>query len=256
MLLYLIFLFVLGTAVGSFLNVCIHRLPLRESIILPASHCPRCGTNLNFIDLIPILGFILLRGRCRQCRAPISLRYPLVEFLAGTLFVLAGVFFPASSMFLDLIFCLIFISSVLAAFFIDLEHQVIPDAITFSGIFLGFLYHTLKGDALTSLSGIFLGWILFFLIAKLGKMLFKKEVLGDGDLYLAAMLGAFLGWQGMLLSVFMAYLLAGGVAILLLSLKRIRMGEYIPFGPALVSGGIFTLFFGQQLIAWYVGLFM
>jgi leader peptidase (prepilin peptidase)/N-methyltransferase len=241
--------------VGSFLNVCIHRLPMNESIIFPASHCPRCGYRLNFIDLIPILGFVLLKGRCRQCQATISLRYPMVEFLTATFFVLIGIFFPVSSMPLDLIFYLFFISLGLVVFFIDIEQQLIPDVITFSGIFLGLLYHMLKKAPLTSIAGILLGWAIFFLVSRLGKRLFKKEVLGEGDLLLAAMLGAFLGWQGMLLSIFLAYLLAGGAAILLLGLKRIRMGEYIPFGPALVAGGILSLFFGQQLIAWYVGLF-
>ena len=241
---------------GSFLNVCIHRLPLRESIIFPPSHCPRCGYKLNFIDLIPIIGFVLLKGRCRQCHGEISFRYPLVELLTGALFVLVAIFFPAFLLPLDFIFYLVFISFLLIVFFIDLEQQVIPDSITFSGVFFGLLFHVLKKIPFTSISAIVIGWGLFLLIAKLGKMAFKKEVLGEGDLYLAAMLGAFLGWKGLLLSVFLAYLLAGAVAILLLSLKRIRMGEYIPFGPALVVGGIISLFFGQQIIEWYVGLFV
>lgn len=143
----------------------------------------------------------------------------------------------------------------------DLEHQVIPDLMNLGGIGLGLVFNfsksfVYKGEGINpfiaALIGMFLGWLIFYLIGKIGKLIFKKDAIGEGDLYLAAMLGAFLGWQGLLLAVFLSYLLAGIVALVFLALGKIKMGEYIPFGPALVMGGILTLFYYQQIIDWYL----
>lgn len=248
------FWFILGSVVGSFLNVCIHRLPRGESIIFPPSHCPNCGHKLSALDLIPILGFFLLGGKCRYCQAKISRRYPLVEFLTALGF--AFTWAHAGGNFFNFIFQAIFLSVLLLIFFTDLEQQVIPDAASIFGIFYGLIFNFLRGFLLSALVGMFLGYLLLFAVGKLGALWFKKEVMGEGDLYVAALLGATLGWDGVLLSIFLAYLLAAAVSLILLALGKVRMGQYVSFGPALAGGGIITLFFGQQLIAWYLGLFI
>lgn len=265
-MLYLIFLFILGTVVGSFLNVCIHRLPRGQSIIFPPSHCPNCGKTLGALDLVPLLGYFLLKGKCRYCGELISFRYPLVELITGILFVGIALSFPVAASPLEFAFYILFSCLMIVVFFTDLEHQVVPDSISVSGIFLGLLFNYVKGmffyegtglnPFLSALFGMLLGYLLFYLIGRTGKAFFKKEVMGEGDLYLTAFLGAYLGWQGVLLAVFLAYLLAGAVALVLLVLKKIKMGEYVPFGPALVMGGFLTLFFGKQFVSWYLGLFL
>jgi len=215
---------------------------------------------LGFLDLIPILGYFFLLGKCRYCQAPISWRYPLVELVTGALFVTVALFFPNP---LELVFCLFFMAILIVIFFVDLEHQVIPDMMSLGGIGLGLVFNFSKSffykgqggnPFISALIGMFLGWAIFYLIGKLGKWVFKKDAIGEGDLYLAAMLGAFLGWPEMLLAVFLSYLFAGIVALVFLALGKIKMGEYIPFGPALVVGGILTLFFSQQIINWYLNV--
>ena len=265
-MLYLIFIFALGTVVGSFLNVCIHRLPRGESIVFPASHCPNCKRALNALDLIPVLGYFLLRGRCRYCCTPISLRYPVVEFVCGLLFVGMVLAFPLQSRPLDFAFYLIFTLLLLVIFFTDLEHQVVPDSVSVSGIFLGLFYNYIQGmffhrgpvmnPFVSAIFGMLLGYVLFYLIAVMGKWWFKKEAMGEGDLYLAAFLGAYLGWEGVLLSVFIAYFLAGLVLLMLLLSGRIKMEQYVPFGPALTAGGMIYLFFGPGIISWYMSFFI
>lgn len=254
-MLYLVFLFIIGTVVGSFLNVCIHRLPRGESIIFPPSHCPNCGQKLRAIDLIPVLGYFILKGKCRYCKAPISIRYPLVETITGVLFVCVAAGFHPLLLPLQFAFYLIFSCLLIVVFFTDLKHQVIPDSINIAGVILGLLFNFLNGAFLSAFFGMLVGYLLLFAIGKAGSFWFKKEVMGEGDVYLAAFLGAYLGLQGVLLAIFLAYLLAGIVAGVLLVLRRVKMGEYVPFGPALAAGGILTMFFGQQLVAWYLGLF-
>ncbi|MFC1510992.1 prepilin peptidase [Candidatus Margulisiibacteriota bacterium] len=246
----LILLFILGAAVGSFLNVCIYRLPRGESIIRPPSHCPSCNHHLGIIDLIPILGYLIRRGKCKYCDAPFSWRYPLVELLTGLLFVIAWRLLPLP---LASASGLVFVSLLIIIFFTDLEHQVIPDCVSYSGIVLGLIYNLFRGQIVNALLGAALGYSLLFGIGLLGKLALKKEAMGEGDLFLAAMLGAWLGWQGVLLSIFLAYLVAGVICLFLLLLRKVKIGEYVPFGPAVVAGGLITLFFGQQILNWYLG---
>lgn len=265
-MLYLVFTFILGTVVGSFLNVCIHRLPRGESIIHPVSHCPHCGHKLGALELIPVIGYFMVGGKCKQCKKPISFRYPLVEFLTGALMVAITLRFPPLSFPLEFFFYLIFSALMLIVFFIDFEQHVIPDSVSLSGIFLGLIFNFTRGmfwvekksfnPFLSSVFGMLLGYAFFYVIAKLGRLCFKKEVLGEGDLFLAALLGAYLGWRGVLLSIFLAYLLAGGTALVLLLLRKIKMGEYVPFGPALVAGGFLTLFFEKQIVDLYLRIFL
>ncbi len=256
------FWFVFGTIVGSFLNVCIYRLPRGESIVFPPSHCPNCKTRLTAIDLIPIVGFLLLRGRCRSCRQPISLRYPLVELLGGLFFSVSWL--TASGDPVAFFFLAAFLSLLLVIFFTDLEKQVIPDAVSLPGIALGLVYNLTRGllhpgspglnRFLSALLGMALGFGLLYLIARAGRWWFKKETMGEGDWYLGALLGAYLGGSGVLLAIFIAYLSAGLAAGILLAARKARLGQYIPFGPALVFGAVVTVFWGERILAWYLRL--
>ena len=251
------FWLVCGAVVGSFLNVCIHRLPHGESISFPPSHCPACGHRLALFDLFPLLSFLWLWGKCRYCRAPISWRYPLVEGLtaAGFAFTfgLTGPDYPR------LIFQLVFLSVMIVIFFIDLETQLIPDSAIITVVAAGLLYHFWLGfpwPFLSSILGLGGGYLLLFSIGWLGKLFYQKEVLGEGDPLLAAALGAGLGWGGGLLAIFLGYFMAAVVLTVLLAARRVKMGQYVAFGPALAAGGVAALFFGPVIINWYLGLLL
>jgi len=243
--------FILGLLVGSFINVCIYRLPRRESIVFPASHCTSCEQPIRPYDNIPLLSYLILRGRCRSCRAPISWRYPLVELVHGLgyLFILNH-FGPS---FAAVIYALFF-SSLLAVTFIDLSHQIVPDVITLPGMVLGLLAAStvLPPGPINALIGLFLGGGLFYLVAVLSIALLKKEGMGGGDIKLIAMIGAFLGWKGMLLTIFLAAL-SGSIAGLFLVLVRGQSrAEPIPFGPFLALGAMISLFWGPEILQWYL----
>lgn len=250
--------FIFGLVVGSFLNVCIHRLPRGESVVLPGSSCPGCQHKLQVIDLIPVLSYLILKGRCRYCRQAISIRYPLVELLTGALFGAIALTFTQP---LTIAFYWVFASLMIVTFFADWELQVIPDIINFMGIIFGLGFNLIRTmDTLSyeffysSLIGIVAGYLILSAVALLGRLAFKKEAVGEGDLFLVALLGAFLGWQLMLLALFLGYVVAGVCAISLLVRQKVNFGAYVPFGPALAVGGLISLFYGQQLIAWYLSL--
>jgi leader peptidase (prepilin peptidase)/N-methyltransferase len=249
-----LFIFLLGCVIGSFLNVCIHRLPRGESILHPPSHCPKCQNKIQWYDNIPILSYLLLRGKCRHCKGDISPRYPIVEALTGFLFVLLNLNSSFVIRHSSFYFNAFFVSILIIAFFADLEEQIIPDEVIYLGIPVALLYAALRGRITEAVIGSTLGFLLLFLVQKLGAFLFKKEALGGGDIKLAALFGAQLLWQGLLLSLVLGYLIGAGEALLLLALRRKKWGEYIAFGPALVSGAFLTLFFGQQIIEFYFKL--
>jgi len=258
------FIFILGAVLGSFLNVCIYRLPLGKSIVFPPSHCPACHARLTFIDLIPVFSYLLLLGRCRHCHKPISARYPLVEIMAGLGFVFSWLL--AGGNVFDFMFFAAFISVSIVIFFTDLEHQLIPDGASYFGIGLGLIYNFIRGlqthdwspanPFFSSVGGVIVGFGLLFAISVFGKFIYKKEVMGEGDWFVAALLGAFFGWGGALMAIFIAYLLAAMAATILLIFKRAKFGGYVPFGPALVLGGVIVLFFGGPLLSWYWGFFL
>jgi leader peptidase (prepilin peptidase) / N-methyltransferase len=257
------FWFIIGAVVGSFLNVCIYRLPRGESILFPPSHCPDCGTKLLPYDLVPIISYLFLLGRCRHCRKKISWRYPLVEALTAFAFVAAWQAVLGRP--LDFIFYVIFLSVLIVIFFVDLEFKVIPDSVNVIGIISGLIFNLLQGtislqiinfNPLTaSVFGMLLGFLLLYAISFFGRSFYKKEVMGEGDLYLAALLGAYLGWAGVLLAIFLAYVIAALVAGAFLITGKVKLGSYIPFGPALAAGGIIALFYGTPLINWYLSNF-
>lgn len=250
-----ILIFVLGLALGSFLNVCIYRIPLKKSVIFPASHCPKCGTRIKFYDNIPLLSYVLLGGSCRYCHEKISLLYPAVELLSGV--ILFALFFKygLSWEFVSRVFLF---SSLTVIFFIDLKYQLIPDLITLPGIAAGLLFSLLSRSPhfYESLLGLFVGGGILCLIAIIGDRVFSKESMGGGDIKLAAMLGTFLGWQKVLLVLFLSSLLGAVIGILFLIFsKKIREKRLIPFGPFMAIATVIGVFFGNQLVDLYLRLF-
>ncbi len=244
-----ILLAVFGLVIGSFLNVCIVRLPERRGLWRPGSACPECGTAIRWQDNVPVLSFVALRGRCRACGSRIPWRYPLVEILTSGLFALAYLRFGWSAQFgvsLALISALIVITGI------DLAHQIIPDVITVPGIVVGFLLNLGTGrvDWLDSLLGILAGGGTFFAI-----ILASNGGMGGGDMKLGAMLGAFLGWKIALVSLLIAVLAGGAVAVVLLLLKSRGRKDPVPFGPFLALGGIAGLLWGETLLTWYLRSF-
>ena len=251
----LILLILIGLALGSFLNVCIYRIPLKKSILFPSSFCPNCGTKIRAWDNIPLLSFILLKGKCRKCRAKISVQYPLVEFLTSVLIVSTYLRFGWDWEFVaKTILCLFLI----AIFFIDLKHRIIPDVITLPGIALGlfFSFFVKSPSVVNALIGILVGGVLFYLSAVLGEFLFKKESMGGGDIKLAMMLGAFLGWQKILLVFLLSALLGTivGTTAMLFS-RDVKETRMIPFGPFLALGSVLAIFLGDMLISAYIKTF-
>lgn len=245
----------MGLALGSFLNVCIYRIPLKKSILFPSSFCPNCGAKIRAWDNIPLLSFILLKGKCRKCKSKISVQYPLVEFITPVLIVITYLRFGLGWQFVaKTILCLLLI----VIFFIDLKHRIIPDVITLPGIALGFFFSFfVESPSVTNaLIGIFVGGTLFYLSAILGELLFKKESMGGGDIKLAIMLGAFLGWQKIFLVLLISALLGamvGGTALFFS--KDVKETRMIPFGPFLALGSILAIFWGDMLISAYLKTF-
>jgi len=242
--------FILGLLIGSFLNVCIHRLPAKESIVFPRSYCPSCKNQIPAYDNIPIISFMLLLGRCRSCKNPISWRYPAVELLNGIGYsFILHCFGPTPE---TLIYA-IFFSALAVITFIDLDHQIIPDVITLPGIPISFLAAAtvLSTGWMDSLQGLLLGGGLFYMIAWLSLLLLKKEGMGGGDIKLVAMIGALLGWQKVLLAIFAASVSGSVIGILLIATRLRGRSDPIPFGPFLVIGGLISLFFGNNILDWY-----
>lgn len=250
-----VYIFMLGLCVGSFLNVCIFRIPAGRSIVRPASACPGCATPIRWYDNLPVISYILLRGRCRHCHSVISIRYPLVELLTAFSTLAVWLHFGWSTQ-TPVYFLLV--AALLAITFIDLDHRIIPDCISLPGIPIGFALSFLLPQMswVDSLLGILIGGGSLYAVAWVYHFLTGKEGMGGGDIKLLAMIGAFIGWQGVLFTI-MASSLVGtlaGVAVM------IRMGQgmkmAVPFGPFLAIGAILYLFFGPQLIDWYLYRFL
>ncbi len=248
MLLTYLFIFVTGAVIGSFLNVCIHRLPAEQSIVSPSSHCPHCKTPIKLYDNIPILGFLLLRGRCRVCGAPISVQYILIELMNGAGYaVIAWKFgFYTETVFYALLF-----SALLTASVIDVYHQIIPDVITIPGIIIGLAASAfiLPSGIKSSLSGILLGGGLFFIIAVI-----SRGGMGGGDIKLIAMIGAFLGLTDVLITIVLSSFIGSIVGIFMMVIFGKGRKYKIPFGPFLAIGGIMSLFFKPEILEWYLGM--
>jgi leader peptidase (prepilin peptidase) / N-methyltransferase len=263
-----------GLVIGSFLNVCIVRLPSGRSVSKPASHCPRCKEPIRFYDNIPLISFILLRAKCRKCGEPISWRYPFVELINGLFYVWVVLEFGFGG---EAVLIMILCSSLIAITFIDFDHQIIPDIITLPGMLLGlsfapFYLYPLT-DALpfhlgnllphvslyltaflNSLIGLLAGAVPLFAIGWIWEKLRHVEAMGGGDVKLMGMIGSFLGWKGALLTIMLGALTGSVAGILLILLKRHKMEKVIPFGPFLAVGAVMTAFYGPAIISWYLNL--
>jgi leader peptidase (prepilin peptidase)/N-methyltransferase len=244
--------FIFGLVIGSFLNVCIHRLPSSQSIVHPRSRCPQCGHLIRVYDNIPVLSYLILGGRCRDCGARISLRYPVVELLSGAFAAMAVARFGLGWQAL-LMYALI--AAFLVITFIDLDHRIIPDVITLPGIPIGLAASFGPGmiSPLESLVGILAGGGSLFLVAWGYQLVTQREGMGGGDIKLLAMIGAFIGWKGVLFTIFIASLTGTLAGMALIFRRRGDMKLAVPFGPFLAVGAIAYLFMGPELLSWYLG---
>jgi len=244
---------IFGALVGSFLNVCIFRLPKEESIIWPGSHCPHCKKPIRFYDNIPLISYLLLKGKCRHCKKPISFQYPLIEGITAlsSLFLIMK-FGPS----LSYLFYFAFVAALIVITVIDLYHQIIPDAISLPGIGVGLLASLLIPQItfFNSLIGILLGGGSLFIVATFYQWLFKREGMGGGDIKLLAMIGAFLGWKAVLLTILLSSFIGSVTGILMMVVKGKDFKYAIPFGPFLSLGAAISLFYGQNIINWYLYL--
>ncbi|WP_051618187.1 prepilin peptidase [Desulfofundulus thermocisternus] len=242
------FSFLLGLCTGSFLNVCIHRLPRGMSLVAPPSHCPACGARLGPLDLIPVLSYLFLRGRCRHCRGVISPRYPLVELLTGFGFLLIT---REYGFHLYTAGLLVLFSVLVVASFIDLDHRIIPDRLTLFALAAGVLLAALRGADFfrDGLLGAALGGGILLLVA-----LLSRGGMGGGDVKLAFALGWYLGWQEILVALFLAFLLGAVVGGLWALGTGRTLKTAIPFGPFLSSGAMLAALAGDRLISWYLNL--
>jgi leader peptidase (prepilin peptidase)/N-methyltransferase len=244
----------LGLVVGSFANVCIHRLPRRESVVSPPSRCPACGALIQARDNVPLLGWLPLRGRCRACRAPISPRYPAVEAANGLLWLaLAVLRGPRLQTFV----AMALVTTLLVLSLIDLDHQILPDVVTLPGIAVGLAASFLPGSPVRPLAAFLAaagGWLAFAGVAKAYERARGIEGLGQGDWKMAALLGAFLGWQSLLLTVLLASVAGTLVGLGAIALRGRDMRYALPLGTFLGAAGVAVVFLGDAILAWYRGL--
>ncbi len=248
MLSFDVFIFISGAAIGSFLNVCIARLPGQVSLVSPSSSCPQCRRPIRFYDNIPLVSFFVLRGRCRDCGGRISRRYPLVEFLTGGLAVLLWRHFGPGAPF---IFHFIFVSALLLTTFIDYDHQIIPDLVTLPGIPFFSLAAVLFLDLTfwDSFFGLVAGGGSLYLLGLFHGLITGREGMGGGDIKLLAMIGAFLGWQSLLFVVLVSSFLGAAVGVALILSRGKDLRYAVPFGPFLAVGAVGYIFLGDHLLA-------
>lgn len=251
-----IFVFVLGTILGSFFNVCMFRLPREESVVTPSSHCPNCKAPIRWHDNIPVVSFFVLGGKCRDCRQPIRPRYMVIELLTGIVFLWLWLSYGLSvragvGAFL--------FSCLLVASVVDLEFQIIPDEVSLGGLGAGLILSTIfpsihgeiiwwKG-LLGSLIGAIAGGAMIYVTGVVGDFIFRKESMGGGDVKLLAMVGAVLGWKNVVLVFFLAPILALPLGLFL---KYVRRIDTIPYGPFLSLAAWLAFIWGDKIIAWYL----
>jgi len=243
----------LGLAVGSFLNVCIYRLPRDESIMWPGSHCPACGATIRWYDNVPVVGYLLLAGRCRSCRKPIGLVYPLVELATMGVF-LAHYWAIGPTPLLAV--RIAFGCAMVVLFAIDLEHQILPNAITLPGILVGLVASLWLPPGLRSaLVGVLVGGGSLWLLFEIWKWLRGVEALGMGDVKMLAMVGAFLGWEQVIVTLVLSSVAGSLVGLGLIASGRGSLGSKLPYGTFIALGALASSLAGDRLVTWYVGLY-
>ncbi len=273
-----VFIFLAGLVMGSFYNVCIYRIPAGQSVLFPPSHCAACGHRLSWLDMIPVLGWLLLKRKCRYCKAPVSARYPLVELLTAGLFLLS---FAVFGMSWQLASALIFLSVLIMVAFIDWDHQIIPDRfhvvllilaavslfmplIPFLGDGAAALRNAPEGAAgrifaivpwKDALFGALIGGGSLLLTDIAGRILFKKEGMGFGDVKLMLAAGLFLGVSRTVIALLAAIWAGAAAGIVILKKSKPGDAHYMPFGPFLAAGCAVSLFWGESLARWYLSFF-
>jgi leader peptidase (prepilin peptidase) / N-methyltransferase len=246
-LFYLIVVFTFGLILGSFTNVCIHRIPRDQSVVLPRSHCPSCNNLIKWYDNIPVLSYLFLGAKCRACGAKISFQYPFIELLTAVSFLLLAVKFPFDPI-VFLYFYLAFVLIVISG--IDYFWQIIPDFFSISLIIVGILFSAFnpqlgpdpRSRILNSIFGFVIGGVVLLIMGYLGGLIFKKEAMGGGDIKLLAGIGAVLGWHKVLSTLIIASFFGSLVGITLILTKKISRKDYIPFGPFLAFAAYLNVF--------------
>lgn len=242
---YLGFIFIAGILIGSFLNVCIYRLPLGKSIVFPASHCMKCGQKLTFSELIPVVSYFLLQGKCRHCGQPYSSRYVLIECLTGCLFAFGFAVFGISDLLIK--YCIL-TAFLIVITFIDYDHQLVLDKLLIWFAGTGVVIHFLGQDVdvFNSLAGALAGGGILLVLARM-----SRGGMGGGDVKFAAIIGLWLGWKLTLLCLLLAFILGGLVGMLLIFLRRKHRKAYIAFGPFLSVGMFISMVYGASIIFYY-----
>lgn len=253
--LFYVFFFLLGSIFGSFGNVVIYRLPRNESVVRPRSHCYSCKTPVTWYDNIPIFSWFILRGRCRHCGAKFSFRYALVELITGVLFALSYHYAGISWSLLEY---LIFIFGLVICTFIDIDHMILPDEFTLSGIVIGLLGAALnpQREFMDSLFGVLMGGGFLWGMAYIYYLLTKQEGMGGGDIKLLAWIGAVLGWKAIPFVIMSSAIVGSVVGLIIARKQKAGLKTVIPFGPYLAAGAIFYLFGGETLALWYLSIFV
>ena len=243
----------LGLAIGSFLNVVIHRLPRHESLVSPGSRCPSCGYQLRAIDNVPVLSYLLLAGRCRRCRTRISVRYPIVEAATAVLFVLHYLVFGWTPL---LAVRLLFSAALVALFAIDLEHHLLPDVITLPGIVVGLLASMFLPPGLRdALIGMIGGGGVLWLVGEAYYRDAGEEGMGGGDVKMLAMIGAFLGWQLVLITLVFSSIAGAVIGLIVIALRRGDMKYALPYGTFLAIAAVIASLYGDPIFRWYTGFY-
>jgi leader peptidase (prepilin peptidase)/N-methyltransferase len=248
-----LFFALVGLVVGSFLNVCIYRVPRRESIVWPGSRCPSCGRPLAWFDNIPVLSWLAIRGRCRTCGAKVSVMYPAVELATALAFAGSYVVYGWQPL---LAIRLLFASAMIVLFGIDLRHHILPDAITLPGIVAGVVVSlALPPGLAASAIGALAGGGVLFALAEAYYRFRGQEGLGMGDVKMLAMIGAFLGWRAMLVTLFLASLSGSIVGVAMIAARKGGMKSALPFGTFLALGALVASVVGDRMIDWYASLY-
>jgi leader peptidase (prepilin peptidase)/N-methyltransferase len=243
---------IFGAIVGSFLNVCIFRLPEGISIIKPGSHCPLCKKPVKPFDNVPMLSYLILMGRCRNCKGRISIRYPIVEAIST---IFSVYFFSRYGFSFEYLSRYILLCSLIVITFIDISHKIIPDWITLPGILAGFglSFLVMEITPIESVAGIFLGGGSLYSIAFLYHLIAHREGMGGGDVKLIAMIGAFTGYKGVIFTIFTASATGTFVGIPILLIQGKGRETPIPFGPFLALGTVIYMMWGREIVRWYLG---
>ncbi len=218
--------------------MCISRIPEEGSIIYPPSRCPKCRSKLGPLDLIPVISYLMLRGRCRYCNEKISIRYPVVELLTAALFL---TFYVKSGLSVQFAVYVIFSALLIMISFIDIEHFMIPDFLMLTGIAVGLAYSIYNRSLIDSLAAVCFAFLFMFILGEGAGYILKKEALGDGDIKLLVMLGTFMGLERTILSLAVGSVLGAAAGLLAVYLKRLKMGDRIPFAPFLAAGAVVSI---------------